>query len=40
MGCLVLMCGLLLAAPAALLASDYTLLATPTTVEWGHYAAG
>lgn len=40
MGRLVLMCGLLLAAPAALLASDYTLLATPTTVEWGHYAAG
>jgi len=31
--------GLLLSGTASLQATDYTLLATPTTVEWGHYAA-
>ncbi len=33
-------CGILLASPLSLLANDFTLLATPATVEWGHYAAG
>jgi hypothetical protein len=31
--------GLLLSGSTSLRAADYTLLATPTTVEWGHYAA-
>jgi acetamidase/formamidase len=34
-----LLCSVLLLMPASMLASDYTVLATPTTVEWGHYAA-
>jgi acetamidase/formamidase len=34
-----LLCGLLLSGPTLLQATDFTLLATPTTVEWGHYAA-
>ncbi len=32
--------GVLFAASLASQASDFTLLATPGTVEWGHYAAG
>src|SRR6266436_9910564 len=31
--------GLLLSGSTLLQATDYTLLATPATVEWGHYAA-
>jgi acetamidase/formamidase len=31
--------GLLLSGSTLLQATDFTLLATPTTVEWGHYAA-
>jgi len=34
-----LLFGLLLSGSTSLPATDYTLLATPTTVEWGHYAA-
>jgi hypothetical protein len=34
-----LLFGLVLPGSTLLQAADYTLLATPTTVEWGHYAA-
>ena len=31
--------GLLVSSAISLQATDYTVLATPTTVEWGHYSA-
>jgi acetamidase/formamidase len=36
----ILSVGFLLAASMPLFAEDHVLLATPATVEWGHYAAG
>ena len=39
MRCRFLLFGLLLSGSTLMKATDYTLSATPTTVEWGHYAA-
>jgi acetamidase/formamidase len=36
---ILLSAGLLLAGSASLFAQDHKVLATPTTIEWGHYAA-
>jgi hypothetical protein len=39
MRCPVLLAGFLLGSSLYSSGSDFTVLATPTTVEWGHYAA-